>query len=171
MSKKANSNSTHKEGIHTSEAKNSPHIQPSAYKTNMGTKDSFESTELLSRKYFYLGTQSKVMQKPCRSKAGAKRTSQLGSTKESYKDKSNHTVHMEKQGTSDSFQEGEQNGQPQKQKITKVSVGQKGSIKHKISKSTGSIVPTDQEHTVKGNATTYCKSTSASIWHDINQKN
>ena len=81
----------------------------------MDTKDSFENMSLLSRKYFYLGTQAKVMQNPCRSKAGAKRTSQPRSTKESYKDESNHIVHMEKEGTSDYFQEGEQNGQPQKQ--------------------------------------------------------
>ena len=73
----------------------------------MGTKDSFESTGLLSRIYFNLDTQDKVMHNQCWSKARVKRAYQPGSTKESYKDESTNIVHVAKEGQSDYFKEGD----------------------------------------------------------------
>ena len=78
---------------------------------------------------------------------------------------------MEKERTSESIHKGEYGCKPQKQRVTKVSVGQKGSIKHKTSRSIGSVVTTNQAHTIKGHATMHFKSTSASIWYGINTEN
>ena len=48
-------------------------------------------------------------------------------------------------------------------------MGQKGTIKTKVPGSTTWVVQTNQEHTIKGDAITYCKTTNTSIWYGINQ--
>ena len=48
-------------------------------------------------------------------------------------------------------------------------MGQKVTIQTKVLWSTSQVVPTTQEHTIKGDAITYCKTTSTSIWYGINQ--